>query len=161
LAAQAQQAGQQQVAFGAGLLGTGAQTMGQYYGGQQAAYAPYTAAMGQVQNLESQAQQAYNMSQALAQQQAQAGANAGRLGLTGAQLSTNLATSADATRNLGAQSLIAAGNPNAMFGQSLGNVFGGLLSGGVAPITAMSAPSTGFGAGNYYGNQDVLGTWSS
>ena len=40
LAAQAQQAGQQQVAFGAGLLGQGAGAMGQYYGGQQAAYQP-------------------------------------------------------------------------------------------------------------------------
>jgi hypothetical protein len=161
LAAQAQQYGQQQVSFGAGLLGQGAGAMGQYYGGQQAAYAPYTAAQGQVQNLESQAQQAYNMSQALAQQQAAAGANVGRMGLTGAQLSTNLATSADATRNLGAQALIAAGNPNAQFGQALGNVFGGLLTGGVPPMTAMSTPATGYGAGNYYGNQDVLGTWSS
>jgi hypothetical protein len=128
LAANAQQYGQQQVSFGAGLLGQGAGAMGQYYAGQQAAYAPYTAAQGQVQNLESQAQQAYNMSQALAQQQAAAGANVGRLGLTGAQLSTNLATSADATRNLGAQSLIAAGNPNAQFGQALGQWATGLFS---------------------------------
>jgi hypothetical protein len=54
----------------------------------------------------------------LGQQAAQAGANVGRLGLTGAQLSTNLATSADATRNLTAQALIAAGNPNAMLGKA-------------------------------------------
>jgi hypothetical protein len=136
LAANAQQAGQQQVSFGAGLLGQGAGAMGQYYAGQQAAYAPYTTAMGQVQNLEAQGQQPLGLSTALAQQQAQAGANAGRLGLTGAQLSTNLATSSDATRNLAAQGLIAAGNPNAMFGQALGQwatgLFGGQQSTGVA-----------------------------
>jgi len=127
LAANAQQYGQQNVAFGAGLLGTGAQTMGQYYAGQQAAYAPYTTAMGQVQGLEALGQQPFNMSNALAQQTSTAGARVGQLGLQGAGQSVALATGADATRNLGAQSLIAAGNPNAMFGQALGNVFGGLF----------------------------------
>jgi hypothetical protein len=128
LAAQAQQAGQQQVAFGAGLLGTGAQTMGQYYGGQQAAYQPYTTALGQVQGLEAAAQQPLTTGINLGQISSQAGANVGRLGLTGAQLSTNMATSANATANPYAQALMAAGNPNAMFGQALGNVFGGLFS---------------------------------
>jgi len=153
LAANAQQAGQQNVLFGAGLLGQGSQAMGQYYGGQQAAYAPYTTALGQVQNLETLGQQPFNMSAALAQQSAAAGANVGRLGLSGAELSTRLATSANATSNPYAQALMAAGNPNAMFGQSLNNVFGGLF--GNTPVTAMSAPSTSFGSGNYYGNQDL------
>ena len=153
LAANAQQAGQQQVAFGAGLLGTGAQTMGNYYAGQQQAYAPYSSALGQVQNLETLAQQPFNMSNALAQQASQAGSRVGQLGLTGAQLSTNLATSANATANPYAQALMAAGNPNAMFGQSLNNVFSGLF--GNSPVTAMSAPATSFGSGNYYGNQDL------
>jgi len=151
LAAQAQQAGQQQVAFGAGLLGTGAQTMGQYYAGQQAAYAPYTTAMGQVQGLEALGQQPLTTGINLGQISSQAGANVGRLGLTGAQLSTNLATSADATRNLAAQSLIAAGNPNAMFGQSLGNIFGGLFGGtpqgsltaGI-PLSSVQATEAGY-----------------
>jgi hypothetical protein len=128
LAAQAQQAGQQQVTFGAGLLGQGSQAMGQYYGGQQAAYTPYTTALGQVQGLETAAQQPFTMGTNLAQQTSTAGANVGKLGLTGAQLSTNLATSANATANPYAQALMAAGNPNAMFGQALGNVFGGLFS---------------------------------
>ena len=151
LAAQAQQAGQQQVAFGAGLLGTGAQTMGQYYAGQQAAYAPYTTAMGQVQGLEALGQQPLTTGINLGQISSQAGANVGRLGLTGAQLSTNLATSADATRNLAAQGLIAAGNPNAQFGQSLGNLFGGLF--GSAPVNALS--SSAYGPGNA-GFQNML-----
>ena len=128
LAANAQQYGQQQVAFGAGLLGTGAQTMGQYYGGQQAAYAPYTTALGQVQGLETLAQQPFQMGGQLGKEASIAGARAGELGLGGARLSTALATSANATANPYAQALMAAGNPNAMFGQALGNVFGGLFS---------------------------------
>jgi hypothetical protein len=128
LAANAQQLGQRDVLFGSSLLGQGAQTMGNYYGGQQQAYAPYTTALGQVQNLETLAQQPLTMGAALGQQAATAGTNVGKLGLTGAQLSTNLATSANATANPYAQALMAAGNPNAMFGQSLGNVFGGLFS---------------------------------
>jgi hypothetical protein len=128
LAANAQQYGQQNVLFGAGLLGQGSQAMGQYYGGQQAAYTPYTTALGQVQGLETAAQQPFTMGTNLAQQTSTAGANVGKLGLTGAQLSTNLATSANATANPYAQALMAAGNPNAMFGQALGNVFGGLFS---------------------------------
>jgi hypothetical protein len=50
-----------------------------------------------------------------------------------------LATGADATRNLGAQSLIAAGNPNAMFGQAIGGALGGLFN----------APQSGFSYGQY------------
>ena len=128
LAANAQQYGQQNVLFGAGLLGQGSQAMGQYYGGQQAAYSPYTTALGQVQGLESAAQQPLTMGLALGKEASQAGARVGELGLGGARLSTALGTSANATTNPYAQALMAAGNPNAMFGQSLGNVFGGLFS---------------------------------
>jgi hypothetical protein len=130
LAANAQQAGQQQVLYGAGLLGQGTTAMGNYYAGQQAAYAPYTTAQGQVQALETAGQQPFNISTALGQQVATAGANVGRLGLTGAQLSTNLATSANATANPYAQALMAAGNPNSMFGQALGSAATGLFGGG-------------------------------
>jgi hypothetical protein len=122
LAAQAQQAGQQQVAFGAGLLGTGAQTMGQYYGGQQAAYAPYTTALGQVTGLEALGQQPFGMSTALAQQAAQAGANVGRLGLSGAEFSTRLATGNAATTNPYSTLLSGLGASPA-FGQAIGGLF--------------------------------------
>jgi hypothetical protein len=128
LAANAQQLGQRDVLFGSSLLGQGAQTMGNYYGGQQQAYAPYTTALGQVQGLETAAQQPLTMGLALGKEASQAGARVGELGLGGARLSTALGTSANATTNPYAQALMAAGNPNAMFGQSLGNVFGGLFS---------------------------------
>jgi len=152
LAANAQQAGQQQVQFGAGLLGQGAQTMGQYYGGQQAAYAPYTTASGQVQGLEALGQQPFTMGAQLGKEAAQAGARVGELGLGGARISAGLATSADATRNLAAQGLIAAGNPNAMFG----NAIGGLLSGGARALFSQTPlGSSGFGTGLAYSNQDM------
>ena len=149
LAAQAQQAGQQQVAFGAGLLGQGAGTLGQYYAGQQAAYAPYTTALGQVQALETAAQQPLNISAQLAQQSANAGANVGRLGLSGAGMSTALATGDAATNNPYA-SLLAGVAANPAFA----NLATGLFT-NVPAVTAMSAPATSFGTGSYYGNQDL------
>jgi len=122
LAANAQQYGQQNVAFGAGLLGTGAQTMGQYYAGQQAAYAPYTTALGQFTNLEQLAQQPLTMGASLAQQSAQAGANVGRLGLTGAGQSVALATGPAATTNPYSTLLSGLGASPA-FGQAVGGLF--------------------------------------
>jgi hypothetical protein len=145
LAANAQQFGQQQVQFGAGLLGTGAQTMGQYYGGQQAAYAPFTSAFGQMQALEAAGQQPFQMGAQLGQTASTAGARAGALGLEGANISQRLATGADATRNPYASAISGfASNP----------AFAGLFS-GVPPVTAMSALPTTFGTGNYYGQQDL------
>jgi len=152
LAANAQQYGQQQVAFGAGLLGTGAQTMGQYYGGQQAAYAPYTTAMGQVQGLEALGQQPFTLGAQLGQTASTAGARVGQLGLQGAGQSVALATGADATRNLGAQSLIAAGNPNAQFGSAIGGLLGGGLQ---SAFSGTGLGASGFGTGLAFGNQDL------
>jgi len=126
LAAQAQQAGQQQVAFGAGLLGTGAQAMGQYYGGQQAAYAPYTTALGQFTNLEQLAQQPLTMGASLAQQSAQAGANVGRLGLSGAEFSTRLATGNAATTNP-YSTLLGGLGASPTFGTAAGSALGSLF----------------------------------
>jgi hypothetical protein len=145
LAANAQQYGQQNVLFGAGLLGQGSQAMGQYYGGQQAAYAPYTTALGQVQGLETAAQQPFQLGVGLGKETSTAGYNVGRLGLTGAGQSVALATGADATRNPYA---------SAISGLAANPAFAGLFS-GVPPVTAMSTPATTFGAGNYYGNQDL------
>jgi hypothetical protein len=152
LAANAQQAGQQQVLYGAGLLGQGTTAMGNYYAGQQSAYAPYTTAMGQVQGLETLGQQPLTTGINLGQISAQAGANVGQLGLKGAGLSTALATSADATRNLAAQSLIAAGNPNAQFGSAIGGLLGGGLQ---SAFSGTGLGASGFGTGLAYGNQDL------
>jgi hypothetical protein len=159
LAASAQQAGQQQVQFGAGLFGTGqqlgmqgqqfgmdtlarqqaleqqrlalgtslynqgAQNLGQYYAGQQAAYAPYTTAMGQTQALEAAGQQPFTLGASLGQTSATAGARMGALGLEGANISQRLATGAAATTNpyATAASGLAA---NPVFGQVVSGLFG-------------------------------------
>jgi hypothetical protein len=123
LAANAQQAGQQNVTFGAGLLGTGATTLGNFYAGQQAAYAPYTSAMGQVTGLETAAQQPFTMSTGLAQQVSQAGANAGQLGLRGATSAADISMGRAATSNPFADLLYGVGSNNAL-AQGIQNIFG-------------------------------------
>ncbi len=124
MAANAQQAGQQNVLFGAGLLGQGAQAMGNYYGGQAQAYSPFTTALGQVQNLETQAQQPLTMGANLAQQASTAGFNAGRLGVSGAEAAGKLTTSPAATVNPYAQLFSGISDP--VFAQSLAKqIWGG------------------------------------
>ena len=146
LAANAQQAGQQNVLFGAGLLGQGSQAMGQYYGGQQAAYSPYTTALGQVQALEGAAQQPLLMGAKLAEQASSAGANAGRLGVLGTQAAGNLLTGNDATFNPFASLLTSAGNPSSMFGQSIAKYLSG---GSTTPFDALSSSKYGDGLAGY------------
>jgi hypothetical protein len=138
LAANAQQYGQQQVGFGAGLLSQGAQTMGQYYGGQQAAYAPYTTALGQFQNLEQLAQQPLTLGAQLGQTASTAGYNVGRLGLTGAGQSVALATGEDATRNPYASALGGVSS-NPLFGEALTKILGG------TPVNALDFSAYGKG----------------
>jgi hypothetical protein len=65
LAAQAQQAGQQQTAFGAGLFGTGGNLLTQGYGGQAAALGPYQAYLQGATGLEALGQQPLEMGSAL------------------------------------------------------------------------------------------------
>jgi hypothetical protein len=138
LAANAQQYGQQNVAFGAGLLSQGAQTMGQYYGGQQAAYAPYTTALGQFQNLEQLAQQPLGLSSGLAQQSATAGANVARFGLLGAGQSVDLATGRAATTNPYATALGGL-TSNPLFTDALTKIAGG------TPVSALDFAAYGTG----------------
>ena len=83
LASQAQQAGQQNVAFGAGLLGSGAGLMGQYQAGQVGALSPFTSYLGAGSTIESLGQQPLEMGSALGGRAATAGANVGQSLLTG------------------------------------------------------------------------------
>jgi len=95
LAAQAQQAGQQQVTFGTGLF-------------------------GQAGQLENMAQQPFALSQGLAGQSSAAGARAGEIGLRGAVYGGALGTSAGATASPLAYGLSGLGNPNSLLGGALG-----------------------------------------
>jgi hypothetical protein len=90
---------QQRIGFGAGLYGTGAQTLGNYYGGLAQSYAPYNAAFGQMQALETAGQQPLTLAANLGQASSAAGARVGQLGLQGAGQSVALATGNAATTN--------------------------------------------------------------
>jgi len=83
LAAQAQQAGQQNVAFGTGLFGTGSQLLGQYQAGQVGALSPFSAYLGAGQTIESLGQQPLDIGAQLGGRAATAGANVGQALLTG------------------------------------------------------------------------------
>jgi hypothetical protein len=96
LAAQAQQAGQQQVGFGAGLFGQA----------------------GQLENL---AQQPFSLSQGLAQQSSLSGYRAGDLGYRGALAGGVIGRSASATVNPYARALTGLADPSSLFGNALGS----------------------------------------
>jgi hypothetical protein len=78
LAASAQQAGQQQVQFGAGLLGSGAGLLGSYTQGLTGAYAPFSTGIGVGSSLESLGQAPLDIGAQLGGRSAQAGANVGQ-----------------------------------------------------------------------------------
>jgi len=99
LAAQAQQAGQQQVGFGAGLF-------------------------GQAGQLETMAQQPFSLSQGLAQQASAAGARAGQLGITGNVYGNAIGLSGAMTANPYATVLGGLSSPTSLLAQGLGSYFG-------------------------------------
>jgi hypothetical protein len=78
LATQAQQAGQQNVAFGAGLFGTGANMLNQYQAGQVGALSPFTSYLGSGQGIEGIGQESLRLGSELGGKASSAGANAGQ-----------------------------------------------------------------------------------
>ncbi len=106
LAAQAQEAGQRQTAFGAGLFGTGAGLLGQYAGGLAGAYSPFTAGLGTAQSIEQLGKEPLDIGMAIGGRVASptgakalllGGINAAKTGLTTAGLNP----AADLFANLG------------------------------------------------------------
>jgi hypothetical protein len=83
LAANAQQAGQQQTAFGAGLFGQGAGLLGQYQQGQIGALSPFQNTLGVQTGIEGQGQNALALGSGLGGTAATAGANVGQSLLKG------------------------------------------------------------------------------
>jgi len=77
LAAQAQSEGQRQVAFGAGLFGTGANLIGNYQQGQVGALTPFEAYLSRTQDIEGLGQSPLDIGAQLGGRAATAGANAG------------------------------------------------------------------------------------
>lgn len=78
LAAQAQQEGQRQLAFGAGLFGTGANLLGSYQAGQTGALSPFQTSLGLGQTIEEIGQRPLDIGAQLGGRSATAGAQAGQ-----------------------------------------------------------------------------------
>ena len=85
LATRAQSEGQRQVAFGAGLFGTGANLMGEYQRGQVGALSPFQAYLSGTQGIEGLGQSALEMGSNLGGRASSAGANAGNFLFRGGQ----------------------------------------------------------------------------
>jgi len=102
LAAQAQQAGQQNVAFGAGLFGTGSNLLSQYQTGQVGALAPFQGYLGATQGIEQLGQAPLDIGAQLGGRSAQAGANVGQSLLAGgmAAAQSNLAAARNSPNEL-------------------------------------------------------------
>ena len=83
LANQAQAAGQQQVAFGTGLFGSGSQLLGQYQAGQVGALSPFQTSLGLGGTIEQMGQTPLDISAQLGGRTATAGANVGQALLSG------------------------------------------------------------------------------
>ena len=121
LAANAQQAGQQNVAFGTGLLGSGSQLMSQYQAGQVGALNPFTTYLGGGQAIEQMGQQPLTLGAGLGGQAAAYGANVGRSLLEGG-MGAALTQQQAASYNPFATALSGLAN-NQQFGQGVSNYF--------------------------------------
>jgi hypothetical protein len=111
LASQAQQAGQQNVAFGAGLLGSGAGLMGQYQAGQVGALSPFTSYLGAGSSIEQLGQQPLEMGSALGGRAATAGSNVGQFLFSGGTNAARAIQGASGQSGLGAALTGFANNP--------------------------------------------------
>jgi hypothetical protein len=121
LAAQAQQEGQRQLAFGTGLFGQGAGLLGGYESGVTGALNPFTTTLGGVSTLESLGQQPLDIGAQLGGRAATAGANVGQTlfqgGLSAAR--TNQAAAFDPV----SAALMGFGS-NPAFGKATARAFG-------------------------------------
>lgn len=101
LAAQAEQASQQQLGFGAGLFGQGAGLMGSGYQTQAAALSPFQAQFGLAQQLEDVAMQPMQVGAALGAKSSQFGSQAAAIQQAGATNAANLQAQAASARAAG------------------------------------------------------------
>ena len=143
LATQAQEAGQRQVAFGAGLFGTGGNLLTQGYGGQAAALDPYKAYLAGATGLEALGQDPLNL-----------GINIGAKGQSNAAAQAMLTGNMPSRESYDANAF----NPFATaliqgsMNPALRNVSGGGLQ---AAFSQTGLGRSGFGTGLAYGNQDI------
>lgn len=144
LATQAQQAGQEQLKFGAGLFGVGSDLMNQYQQGQVGALRPFEAYLGQEKAIEGLGQNALDLGINLgAKGQSNAAAQAM---LTGGTNAANTMAGANAYNPLATALISGAQNPQLM--SAFGNLFS---SGGGVPSGAAGYNISPSAWGSYYG----------
>ena len=122
LAAQADQAAQQRIQFGAGLFDTGAGLQNKYYAGQTAAYQPFATAMDTSVGLENLAQQPMNLGTAIGAKTTAANTLSGSL-LSGG-ITSAAATMAPANAYSASGNFLSGVAQNPAVGSALNNVFG-------------------------------------
>jgi hypothetical protein len=144
LASQAQQAGQEQLKFGAGLFGVGSNLLDQYQTGQVGALRPFEAYMGQERAIEG-----------LVQQPLDIGMNIGAKGMSPSAANalfaggTNAAgTMAQANAYNPLATALISGSQNPQLMSAFGNLFGG---GGGVPSGAAGYGISQQQFGDYYG----------
>jgi hypothetical protein len=151
LASQAQQAGQQNVAFGTGLLGSGANLLGQYQAGQVGALSPFSAYLGAGSTIESLGQQPLALGSELGGRSATAGGNVGQSLLYGG-LGAAKAIQAGAGSGIGLGLMNLGRSPE--FGSGVANWWQNQNFGG-SPTTAADYNIPQSAWENYYGNQKL------
>ena len=143
LASQAQQAGQQNVAFGTGLLGSGANLMGQYQAGQVSALSPFSTYLGAGSTIEQLGQQPLDIGAQLGGRAATAGQNVGQFLYGGGINAARTIQGASGQSGFGAALTGLANNPAVM--QGVSNLFSNAPSGAAGYNISPSA------WGAYYG----------
>ena len=128
LAAQAEQAGMARTKFGAGLFGTGGEILGQVPRLTTAGYGPLEAQLGLLRTTETMGQDPFRLSQALAGQYSQSGANAGRLYLEPQQAASNAYRTYQGYSPMGTALSFAGSGMSGMGGGTTGGVQGGFGS---------------------------------
>ena len=149
LATQAQAEGQRNVAFGAGLFGTGANMLNQYQTGQVGALSPFTTYLGAGSTIESLGQQPLDIGAQLGGRAATAGANVGQSLLTGGMSAAAARQAGQGFSPLG--SFLQGASRNQRLQSGFENYFGG--GGGYQ----MSDPNTHYGTQGYTPEQ--IGTY--
>lgn len=148
LAANAQEAGQRQTAFGAGLFGTGANLLGNYYSGQVGAMAPFQTNLGLTSTIEDLGRSAMDIGSNLGGRSATAGANVGQSLLQGGLSAARTAQAGNAYSPWAAALQGLGSNPQ--FGR------------GVAPYANAQMANLQYGPENVYGygGGGTVPTWS-
>jgi len=147
LAAQAQEAGQRQVAFGAGLFGTGSDILNRYQTGQVGALDPFKAYLGTSSDIEKLGQQPLTIGSELGGRASTAGARAGEFITQGARNAAGFNYQAN-SYNPFSDALIGAGT-----NKDLMRLFGG----GGSPYSYSTNPSDYGSYGSSAGYSDPFG----